>query len=124
MATGLIIMFSALLPVISAFKFIGVLILTVYRMLTGDIFRFLVVYIILLYGFSAAMYMLMPADTYEARLDPKCAHADFHGLDNSTIKVSPHICDLLHVKAMLVCTLGCDQMRFLCECMPCIFMYM
>ncbi len=58
MSVGLIIGFSTLLPIISAFKFISVIVLTVYRMVTGDVFRFVVIYIILLYGFATAMYVL------------------------------------------------------------------
>jgi hypothetical protein len=66
LAAGLIIGFSTLLPIISAFKFISVIVLTVYRMVTGDVLRFLVIYIILLYGFATAMYVLV----HDARPDP------------------------------------------------------
>ncbi len=70
MAAGLIVMFSNLLLLISAFKAFGVLILTVYRMLTGDVFQFIVVYMILLYGFATALHVVSPEDTGGLDLSP------------------------------------------------------
>ncbi len=80
MAAGMVVMFSNLLNIITAFEFIGVLILTVYRMLTTDIFRFLIVYVILLYGFSIAMHVLV----FDADLDNS---EDFKGFDESPNEV-------------------------------------
>jgi hypothetical protein len=81
MASGLIIMFSNLLLLIAAFKSIGVLIITVYHMLTGDVFEFLVVYVILLYGFATALFVLV----HDASV------GDLGGLDLSPNQVSMHI---------------------------------
>jgi predicted CDP-diglyceride synthetase/phosphatidate cytidylyltransferase len=58
MAACLIITFSNFLQVISAFEFIGILVLTIYRMLTGDLLKFLLVYTTLLYGLALAIYVL------------------------------------------------------------------
>jgi hypothetical protein len=59
MALALVILFSNLLNIIIPFKFIGEMVVSMYRMLTGDILRFLFVYVILLYGFAIAMYVLV-----------------------------------------------------------------
>ncbi len=59
MSVGFLVIFCNLLPIISPIKFVGVLVLTIYRMLTGDVFRFFIVYIILLYGFSLALFALV-----------------------------------------------------------------
>jgi len=52
------VLFCNLLNLLIPFKFVGMLVVTIYRMLVGDIARFLIVYLILLYGFGTASYVL------------------------------------------------------------------
>ena len=59
MAACAMVLFRNFLTIIAAFKFMGVLILTIYRMLMGDVLRFLIVYIVLLYSFAIALYVLV-----------------------------------------------------------------
>mmetsp|Transcript_35400 Transcript_35400/g.85463 ORF Transcript_35400/g.85463 Transcript_35400/m.85463 type:complete len:1276 (+) Transcript_35400:192-4019(+) len=54
-----IFLWSNFLNALLLFKFIGTLVQTIYRMLFGDVLRFLVVYIILLGGFAFAFYAWM-----------------------------------------------------------------
>jgi hypothetical protein len=66
----MVVLFSNLLNIMSSFKRVGFLVPTMYRMLTGDIFRFLWYYFILLWGFSLAMYVLVHApDCEEGKCD-------------------------------------------------------
>jgi hypothetical protein len=81
LAAGLLVMFSNLLPIISPFKWIGKLVLTIYRMLTGDVLKFLFLYVILLYGFATAMHVLV----YDA------AAENLEGLDVSPNEVNFHV---------------------------------
>jgi len=64
-----VIMFCNVLPIVTAFKYIGVLVLTTYRMLISDIARFILVYIVMLTGFSTAMYVLFDTSNYAEALD-------------------------------------------------------
>jgi hypothetical protein len=66
MAAALVVLFSNLLNIIIPFKFIGEMVVSMYRMLTGDILRFLCVYIVLLYGFASAMYVLVHENYVES----------------------------------------------------------
>ncbi len=101
MAIGLIVMFSNLLTIMSAFEFIGVLILTVYRMLTRDVLQFLIVYIVLLYGFATAMHVLVYDSAVE---DPE----DLKGLDVSPNQVMMRFVYIYIYVCMYVCIL-CDM---------------
>jgi hypothetical protein len=88
-----VVLFSNFLTIISAFKFIGVLILTIYRMLTGDILRFLIVYIILLYGFAIAMYVLVHDSTPDHVAEKLDMCAEQKGrLDVSPNQVMSEVC--------------------------------
>jgi hypothetical protein len=59
MAVASIFLFCNLLNVLLPFKFIGVLLITIYKMLVGDITRFCLVFFILLLAFSIAMHLLL-----------------------------------------------------------------
>uniref|UniRef100_A0A6T8NHJ3 Ion transport domain-containing protein n=1 Tax=Hemiselmis andersenii TaxID=464988 RepID=A0A6T8NHJ3_HEMAN len=64
-----IVMFCNVLPIVTAFKYVGVLVLTTYRMLISDVARFIVVYIVMLLGFSTAMYVLFDTSDEAQVLD-------------------------------------------------------
>ncbi len=90
MAAGLIIIFTNFLAILLAFKFVGILVLTIYRMLTGDVLRFLIVYIILLYGFATSLFVLVHDGPSEGE----------GGLQASPGEVCMHVC-------MYVCMYVC-----------------
>ncbi len=100
MAAGVLIMFSNLLTIFSAFKFIGELVLTVYRMLTRDILRFLIVYVTLLYGFATALHVLIYDATYEGEYN------------ESPNQVTTYVC--MYV-CMYVCVCVCMHVRLLSD---------
>jgi hypothetical protein len=120
MSAGLIIGFCTLLPIISAYKFISVIVLTVYRMVTGDVLRFLVMYIILLYGFATAMYVLVHDG---AALEPKgmnaspndvstCLYMCVYGVYVSVfLYVYTRICSYYVSECDCVCMRVCKSMR-------------
>ena len=67
LATAGILLFCNAINVLVPFRYIGEIVITVYRMAVGDIFRFLVVYILIWCGFSLAVAI-------------SCQHVDFHGV--------------------------------------------
>ena len=67
LAVGSILLFSNALNVLVPFRYVGEMVITVYRMIVGDVFRFLVVYGLICCGFSFAMALM-------------CQHVDFDGL--------------------------------------------
>jgi hypothetical protein len=105
MAAGLIIMCSNFLQVISAFQFIGILVLTIYRMLTGNVLKFLLVYTTLLYGLAAAVYVLGH--------DPLAEHET--EVEFSANEVSVHAALVFcHWKASVI---GIKDNSICCNCM-------
>jgi hypothetical protein len=87
MAAGLLVMFANLLNIIAIFEFVCIVVRTVYRMLTGDVLRFIIVYVVMLYGFGLAMYVLIhegyseqvPGLTHSAN-QVSVVHITIHGL--------------------------------------------
>ena len=67
LAVGSILLFCNALNVLVPFRYVGEMVITVYRMIVGDVFRFLVVYGLICCGFSFAMALM-------------CQHVDFDGL--------------------------------------------
>jgi hypothetical protein len=60
-----ILMWSNLLNLIMPFKFFGIMAITTYKMLVGDVLRFLLVFVVTTMAFSLAMTVL-----YQRSLDP------------------------------------------------------
>ena len=58
LAAASITLFCNALSVLVPFRYVGEMVITVYRMIVGDIFRFLTVYFLLWCGFSFAMALL------------------------------------------------------------------
>jgi hypothetical protein len=58
-AVASIFLFCNLLNVMLPFKSIGVLLITIYKMLVGDIARFCLVFFVLMFAFSIAMHLLL-----------------------------------------------------------------
>jgi hypothetical protein len=63
LAAASVVLFSNLLNLLIPFHSVGALVITVYRMLVGDMSRFLAVYMVLLVGFGLAMSMLAQGAT-------------------------------------------------------------
>ena len=59
MAVASIFLFCNLLNVVLPFKAIGVLLITIYKMLVGDIARFCLVFFVLMFAFTIAMHLLL-----------------------------------------------------------------
>ena len=59
-----IIIWCNLLNIIMPFKFFGVLVIIIYKMLIGDFFKFAVIYIIMIFGFSQAMFCLFQMSSF------------------------------------------------------------
>jgi hypothetical protein len=59
MAVASIFLFCNLLNVVLPFKSIGVLLITIYKMLVGDIARFCLVFFVLMFAFTIAMHLLL-----------------------------------------------------------------
>jgi hypothetical protein len=59
MAVASIFLFCNLLNVVLPFKFIGVLLITLYKMLVGDMARFCLVFFVLMLAFTIAMHLLL-----------------------------------------------------------------
>jgi hypothetical protein len=57
-AVASVLLFSNLLIVLMPFRYIGELVITIYRMFVGDIFRFVLVFAILQLGFSLSVLLL------------------------------------------------------------------
>lgn len=53
-----VLLWCNFLNVIMPFKFFGILVIIIYKMLIGDFFKFLIVYMIMIGGFSQAMFCL------------------------------------------------------------------
>ena len=58
-AVASIFLFCNLLNVVLPFRSIGVLLITVYKMLVGDIARFCLVFFVLMFAFTIAMHLLL-----------------------------------------------------------------
>jgi hypothetical protein len=59
-----IIIWCNLLNIIMPFKFFGVLVIIIYKMLIGDFFKFAVIYMIMIFGFSQAMFCLFQMSSF------------------------------------------------------------
>jgi hypothetical protein len=62
-----VLLFSNLLIVLMPFRYIGELVITIYRMFVGDIFRFVLVFAILQLGFSLSVLLLARTATDPSR---------------------------------------------------------
>jgi hypothetical protein len=70
-AVASVLLFDGLLIVLMPFRFIGELVITVYRMFVGDVFRFLVVFIVLQVGFALSLLLLT-----RSAVDPSLYHSN------------------------------------------------
>mmetsp|Transcript_33915 Transcript_33915/g.85739 ORF Transcript_33915/g.85739 Transcript_33915/m.85739 type:complete len:215 (-) Transcript_33915:1829-2473(-) len=81
-------MFCNVLPIVTAFKYIGVLVLTTYRMLISDIARFILVYIVMLLGFSTAMYVLFDTSEEATPIENNLQLTDFGSVMRKMLYIS------------------------------------
>eukprot|EP00281_Chroomonas_sp_CCMP1168_P024482 CAMPEP_0206229178 /NCGR_PEP_ID=MMETSP0047_2-20121206/9557_1 /ASSEMBLY_ACC=CAM_ASM_000192 /TAXON_ID=195065 /ORGANISM="Chroomonas mesostigmatica_cf, Strain CCMP1168" /LENGTH=562 /DNA_ID=CAMNT_0053652457 /DNA_START=123 /DNA_END=1810 /DNA_ORIENTATION=+ len=70
-----VLLWCNFLNVIMPFKFFGILVIIIYKMLIGDFFKFLILYFVLIGGFSQAMFCLFqvadfPLETEQIGLYP------------------------------------------------------
>lgn len=69
LAVTSILLWCNFLNVIMPFKFFGVLVIIIYKMLIGDFFKFLVVFIIMVGAFSQALFALLQLSDFPDEID-------------------------------------------------------
>ncbi len=74
-AVASVLLFANLLIILMPFRFIGELVITIYRMFVGDIFRFLLVFGVLQLGFSLSILLLT-----RSAADPSRYYGDSLGI--------------------------------------------
>jgi hypothetical protein len=107
LAVASILLFSNILNILMPFKYIGVLVIIIFRMLVGDIFRFFVVYLATLAGFAFGMLLLTSlskdlVDIYGSTFTSVFMHLFWaalgvDGLDDLTLLDSQQLAIALHV---------------------------
>ena len=114
LALASLLLFTNMLLVLLPFQYIGALIITVYKMLIGDITRFLVVYLLLFFGFSLGACLLCQRSAYVDLFDGE----DEVGKFRYTLKLNlfKNLSVVLSQIKILFCSTGWQDVLAPCNC--------
>ncbi|EKX48290.1 hypothetical protein GUITHDRAFT_105896 [Guillardia theta CCMP2712] len=99
MAWLMLVLWCSLLHMLLPFRFIGPLLMTIWKMLIGDVFKWLFVYIFILLGFSQSVYILIQ--------DASLEHGSFLGSGFSELlTMNAPVSNFDYVVRYLYVTLG------------------